>query len=193
MVEHKNEYTTVLYILIVLAALAVVAIAQEKNAVVRLDPALDAIVEPDSRVEKIADGFKFTEGPAWVRSGGYLVFSDIPENKIYRWNPKDGTTSVLLEHVGFTGTDATGIGKEQSNGFETVLLIGSNGITIDLQDRLVYVAMGDRQIVRLEKDGSRTVLASQYQGKRLNSGNDLVYKSDGSLYFTDPPACAGGI
>ena len=84
MVEHKNEYTTVLYILIVLAALAVAAIAQEKNAVVRLDPTLDAIVAPDSRVEKIADGFKFTEGPVWVRGGGYLVFSDIPENKIYR-------------------------------------------------------------------------------------------------------------
>jgi gluconolactonase len=144
--------------------------------VVRLDPALSAIVPSDARVEKIAGGLGFVEGPAWVRSGnpGYLLFSDIPANAIKKWTP-DGKVSVFLEKSGFTGTSS-----------ETTMN-GSNGIVLDKEGRVVYCQHGNGAVERLEKDGKRTVLANKYEGKRLNSPNDLVYKSDGSLYFTDPP------
>ena len=160
----------------------------ENNGVVRLDPALDELVSPDAKVEKVIDGFLFTEGPVWVQKGRYLLFSDIPANVINKWNEVDSKVSILLAHSGFTGSDATGIGKQQTNGHNTFFNIGSNGITLDRQGRVVFSAMGDREIVRMEKDGSRTVLASRYEGKRLNSTNDLVYKRDGTLYFTDPPS-----
>jgi gluconolactonase len=155
---------------------------------IRLDSALDDIVPPGAKVEKLAGDFGFLEGPVWIRKGGYLVFSDIPGNVIHKWNPTDGKVSTLLKPSGFTGSDATGVGRQSTNGTTTFYNIGSNGIAMDPQGRLVFVAMGDRQIVRLEQDGRRTVLASHYEDKRLNSGNDLVYKSNGSLYFTDPPS-----
>jgi gluconolactonase len=163
--------------------------AQNYGEVLRVDPAADAIVPADAVVEKVGDGFGFLEGPIWVhaKGQGYLLFSDIPANVIRKWDPKNGF-SVFLEKSGFTGTDASEVGGQSNNGFEMVNLIGSNGITIDRQGRIVYCAHGDRQVVRLEKNGKRTVLATRYEGKRLNSPNDLVFKSDGSLYFTDPPA-----
>jgi gluconolactonase len=164
------------------------AIRAENNGVVRLDPALDELISPDAKVEKVADGFLFTEGPVWVQKGAYLLFSDIPANVINKWNEGDGKVSIVLAHSGFTGSDPTGIGKQQTNGHDTFFNIGSNGITLDRHGRVVFSVMGDRQIVRLEKDGRRTVLASRYEGKRLNSTNDLVYKRDGTLYFTDPPS-----
>ena len=176
----------------VLATLSPAAQAQDESPVIRLDAALDAIVPSGAKVEKLAGGFGFLEGPAWVRKGGtgggYLIFSDIPANVIHKWDPADGKVSVLVERSGFTGSDPTGIGRQQTNGQDVFFNIGSNGITLDPQGRLVVSAMGDRQIARLEQDGRRTVLASRYEGKRLNSTNDLVYKSNGSLYFTDPPS-----
>lgn len=178
--------------LLVLAAVTTAVWAQDKSAVVRLDPALDEIVQSDAKVEKLADGFRFTEGPVWISKGRYLLFSDIPDNVIYKWNSADGKISVVLKPSGFTGPDATGLGREASNGFETFYNIGSNGITLDKQGSVVFCAMGDRQIVRWEADGRRTVLASHYEGKRLNSTNDLVYRSDGTLYFTDPPSALRG-
>ena len=185
----------IIFLSIILSTWATVlaaAQAQEKSPVVRLDAALDDIVPPDVKVEKLADGFRFTEGPVWVRKGGYLLFSDIPGNVIHKWNAADGKVSIFLDKSGFTGTDPTGVGREVTEGPEVFYNIGSNGITLDRQGRVVYNAMGDRQIVRLEEDGRRTVLASHYEGKRLNSTNDLVYKSDGSLYFTDPPSALRG-
>lgn len=170
------------------AALSPVAEAQDKSPVIRLDAALDAIVPADAKVEKLAGGYRFLEGPVWNRQGGYLVFSDIPANVIHKWDPADGKVSLLVERSGFTGSDPTGLGREHIEGQEVYYNFGSNGITMDPQGRLVVSAMGDRQIARLEQDGRRTVLASHYQGKRLNSTNDLVYKSNGSLYFTDPPS-----
>jgi gluconolactonase len=163
--------------------------AQNYGAVVRVDPAADAIIPQDARVEKLAGDFQFVEGPIWVHSKGqgYLLFSDIPANVIRKWDPKDGV-SVFLDKSGFTGADASNVGGQTNNGFGLVNLIGSNGITLDKQGRLVFCQHGDRQISRLEKNGKRTVLASRYEGKRLNSPNDLVFKSDGSLYFTDPTA-----
>ncbi len=182
----------------VTATLLPAAQMQEESPVIRLDAALDAIVPSGAKVEKLAGGFGFLEGPVWVREAGrergeegekgHLVFSDIPRNVIHKWDPAGGKVSILVERSGFTGSDPTGVGRQQTNGEEVFYNLGSNGIAMDLQGRLVVSAMGDRQIVRLEQDGQRTVLASHYQGKRLNSTNDLVYKSNGSLYFTDPPS-----
>ena len=175
------------------ATLPPIAEAQEESPVIRLDSALDNIVPSGAKVEKLAGGFGFLEGPVWVPKGGgegegYLVFSDIPGNVIHKWDPASGKVSVLVERSGFTGSDPTGVGRQQTNGVDVFYNLGSNGIAMDPQGRLVVSAMGDRQIVRLEEDGRRTVLASHYQGKRLNSTNDLVYKSNSSLYFTDPPS-----
>ena len=174
--------------LFTLATLSFIALAQEKSPVVRLDMALDAIVSPDAKVEKVAGNFGFTEGPVWDRKGGYLLFSDIPANVIDKWDPKAGKVSVFLDKSGFTGADPTGVGGEQRNERGVFYLIGSNGVTLDPQGRVTFNAMGDRQVVRVEKDGRRTVLASKYEGRQLNSTNDLVFKRNGSLYFTDPPS-----
>jgi len=162
--------------------------AQDWNFIVRLNPALDEIVPADAKVEKLADSFGFLEGPVWVRKGGYLLFSDIPANVIYKWSPDAGKVSIFLPYSGFTGADDTNVGMQLNNGRAMVTLLGSNAVTVDPQGRIVYCAHGDHQVVRLEADGRRTVLASEFEGKRLNSPNDLVYKSDGSLYFTDPIA-----
>ena len=163
--------------------------SQNFGEIVRVDPAADTIVPADAKVEKLAGDLGFLEGPIWVHSKGqgYLLFSDIPANVIRKWDPKGGV-SVFLEKSGFTGADASNVGGQTNNGFGMVTLIGSNGITLDKQGRIVFCQHGDRQISRLEKNGKRTVLASRYEGKRLNSPNDLVFKSDGSLYFTDPTA-----
>ena len=170
---------------LLLAALHVQA--QGANGVVRLDPALDQIISSDTKVEKLAGSFGFVEGPVWVRQGGYLLFSDIPSNAINKWTP-DGKVAVFLKPSGFTGSDASDVGSQNNNGQAVVTLLGSNGVTLDRQGRVVFCAHGDRDVVRIEKDGKRTVLADRFEGKRLNSPNDLVFKSDGALYFTDPSA-----
>ncbi len=161
--------------------------AQGANEVVRLDPALDEIISVDTKVEKLAGDFGFVEGPVWVRQGGYLLFSDIPANAINKWT-SDGKVSVFLKPSGFTGSDPSDVESQNNNGQAVVTLIGSNGVTLDRQRRVVFCTHGDRDVVRIEKDGKRTVLADRFEGKRLNSPNDLVFKSDGALYFTDPTA-----
>jgi len=143
--------------------------------IVRLDPRFDKIVPQDAVLEKVADGFAWAEGPVWNRAGGFLLFSDVPNNSIIKWKTGEGA-SVFLKPSGYTGT-------EQFTGREP----GSNGLTFDSEGRLVFCQHGDRRISRLEKDGSKTILVDNYQGKRLNSPNDLVFKSNGDLYFTDPP------
>jgi len=143
--------------------------------VIRKDPAINAIVGPNPKIFKLAEGFKFIEGPVWVRDGGYLLFSDPNENKIYKWTP-EGQLTVFREKSGYAGADIAEYGQP-----------GSNGLTLDREGRLTINEHGNRRVIRLEKDGHLTVLAERYEGKRLNSPNDLVYKSDGALYFTDPP------
>jgi gluconolactonase len=186
---RKSVVLKSLYLVVFAASLPIRCLGQASDAksLVRLDPALDQLVAADAKVEKIASGLKFAEGPVWVRKPGYLLFSDIPANVIDKWTP-DGKVSPVVNPSGFTGTDDSMAGVPITNGFETVFLIGSNGVTLDKQGRIVFAAHGDRGIVRIEKDGKRTVLADHYEGKRLNSPNDLVYRSDGTLYFTDPPA-----
>ena len=147
---------------------------ERAGEIVRLDSTVNRIVPLDAKVEKIAGGFQFTEGPVW-HPEGYLVFSDPNANTIYRWTT-DGQVSVYRPKSGYAGVD---IGEYHQP--------GSNGLTLDADGRLSINEHGRRRVVRLEKNGVITVLADRYQGKRLNSPNDLVYKSDGSLYFTDPP------
>jgi len=183
----KTAMKTCLAVTVVL--LSTSASGQENRSVIRLDPALDVIVAADAKVERVATGFGFSEGPVWIRKGGFLIFSDIPANVINRVDPASGKVSVFLDKTGFTGTDASDVGGEQTNARgERIYLIGSNGVTVDPQGRVAFNAMGDRQVVRIEADGRRTVLASHFDGKRLNSTNDLVFKRNGSLYFTDPPS-----
>lgn len=137
-------------------------------------PELDALLPANARIEVIASGFEWTEGPVWIKEdGGYLLFSDIPRNSIYRWKEKEGV-SLWMKPSGYTGVADYGLEP------------GSNGLTLDSEGRLVLCEHGDRRIARLEKGGGKRTLVDNYQGKRLNSPNDLVYKSDGVLYFTDP-------
>ncbi|MDE0831304.1 MAG: SMP-30/gluconolactonase/LRE family protein [Vicinamibacterales bacterium] len=139
----------------------------------RVDPRLDALIPDGAVVEKLADGFAFIEGPVWDRPNARLLFSDVRGNEIYQWSEADGV-STFIDPV-FEG-DRTG---KRS--------ISSNGLTLDAEGRLVICEHGNRRISRVEADGSRTVVVESYEGGQLNSPNDAVYGSDGSLYFTDPP------
>ena len=154
--------------------------------VVRLDPALDEIVADDAKLETLGDHFGLTEGPVWVNdaSGGYLLFSDCAANVIYKWS-QNAPLSVYLEKSGYTGTDVSNVGDQTVAGRLAILLIGSNGLALDSDGRVIITAMTDRNVTRLEKDGSRTVLADRYDGRRFSGPNDLAIKSDGSVYFTD--------
>lgn len=154
----------------------IVVTPQEVNVEVsRLDPTMDGIVGPNPKIFKLAEGFKFIEGPIWVRDGGYLLFSDPNANTIYKYT-KDGHLSVFKEKSGYDGADIAEYTQP-----------GSNGLTLDSKGRLTINEHGNRRVTRLENDGRTTILADRYEGNRLNSPNDLVYKSDGALYFTDPP------
>ena len=150
-----------------------------KAEITRRDPALDDIVPTGAQIERLASGFLFTEGPVWVprtaTTDGYLLFSDPNANTIYRWS-SDGQVTVFRTKSGYTGVDIGEYGQP-----------GSNGLTLDREGRLTINEHGNRRVTRLEKTGALTVLADRYQGRRLNSPNDLVYRSDGALYFTDPP------
>ena len=152
--------------------------ANERSAgsVLRLTPEFDELVSADAVIEELATGFGFTEGPHWIEYhglyGGAVLFSDIPGNQILLWS-SDHSMSSFLTPV-FEG--------ETDGGF-----VGSNGITTDAEGRVVFTEHGNRRISRIEPDGSRVVVVDSYQGKRLNSPNDLVFHSNGSLYFTDPP------
>jgi gluconolactonase len=152
----------------------------------KLDGGLDAIVEVDAPLELLGDRFALTEGPVWMpdAGGGYLLFSDNAANVIYRWE-QGKPLSVFLERSGYTGRDVSTVGAQTVAGRVPILLIGSNGLALDPQRRLVVTAMNDRTVFRLEKDGTRTILADRYEGKRFNGPNDLVVKSNGSVYFTD--------
>lgn len=141
----------------------------------RLHPRFDALVPRNAMLEKVVDDHGWVEGPVWVRDGGYLLFSDVVRNTIYRWQEGQGER-VFLRPSGYTGQDPF-TGPEP----------GSNGLALDGAGRLVFCRHGDRSIARREPDGRITVLADRYQGKRLNSPNDLVFRSNGDLYFTDPP------
>ena len=143
----------------------------------RLDAAAaDRIIPKGATLEKVATGFTWVEGPVWVK--GHLFFADITSNTIREWTPGAGV-KIFAQPSGYLGAEAYG-GPEP----------GSNGMTLDVRGRLTVAGHAQRDVYRFESidpKGAATILADEYNGKRLNSPNDLVYKSDGSLYFTDPP------
>jgi gluconolactonase len=140
-----------------------------------LDKRFDALIAPDTKIDKIADDLKWSEGPLWDAKSSSLLFSDIPNNVVMRWNADKGV-SRFLERSGYTGA-APFTGREP----------GSNGLTFDPQGRLTLCQHGDRRISRREADGTMVPVAVGYEGKKLNSPNDLVFDDQGALYFTDPP------
>ena len=147
---------------VLLVAFSMSLSAENEGSTAEKSPRFRNLVPADAKIEKLAGGFHFTEGPVWHKDG-FLLFSDIPANAIVKWQP-DGKGSTYREVSG-----------------------NSNGLTFDREGRLIACEHGNRRVTREEKDGKIAVLASHYQGKRLNSPNDVVVKSDGSIYFTDPP------
>ena len=140
----------------------------------RLDSGLDAVLGADAKLEILVKGLDWAEGPVWSKGEKALLWSDVPQNTIYRWSEKEGV-SVYLKPSGYWGKTPRG-GEP-----------GSNGLTFDHQGRLVMCQHGERRVARLEKDGSIATIVDRFEGKRFNSPNDLVYDSVGDLYFTDPP------
>ena len=139
----------------------------------KMDDRMDALIDPDAAIEVIASGFVWTEGPAWNKQGSYLVFSDIPRNVVMKWSETEGL-SVFMKPSGYTGIED--YGREP----------GSNGLLFDSQGRLTLCEHGDRRVSVLTEGGGKLTLADNYRGKRFNSPNDLVYATNGNLYFTDP-------
>jgi gluconolactonase len=183
---------------IVLIASITHGLAQAQNppanpVIVKKDPALDALIAPDAKLEKIAGGFGFTEGALWVPKGegGYLLFADMPANVIYQRTP-DGQVSIYLDKCGYQQPDIWRVGFIQTNGkkredpaFEEFPMIGCNGLTLDRQGRLVIATWAGRSIDRIEHNGKRTMLADRWDGKRFGGTNDVIVKKDGTIYFTD--------
>lgn len=153
--------------------------AEEKPAapvrsIERKDPKFDALIAPDAKVEELAGGFKWSEGPVWDKKHAQVLFCDIPNNMIYKWSEKEGLKE-FLKPSGYTGS-------EPFTGSEP----GSNGLAFHKDGHLVLCQHGDRRVSKLV-DGKFVTLADKFEGKRLNSPNDLVYHTNGDLYFTDPP------
>jgi gluconolactonase len=156
-------------------------------AIERADPALDAVIAPDAQLKLLGDRFGITEGPVWAPQGssGYLLVSDLTANVIYRIDP-NGTISVFLDKAGYSGSEIDEAGIQTRSGRMAVLLIGPSCTALDAEGRLLWCADNDGAIMRLEKDGRRTVLADKFEGKRFNGPNDLVLTRDGAIFFTDP-------
>jgi gluconolactonase len=150
------------------------AAAAATGPIVRLDPALDDLIAPDATLEKLAGDFKpALEGGVWVRKGNYLLFSSKGERRIDKWTPAGGVSLFL---------DLNAVAKVDDPDVNL-----SSGTTLDREGRLVYCSQGERAIIRVDGDGHRSVVVDAFEGNRLGSPNDLVYRSDGTLYFTDNP------
>ena len=148
------------------------------DSIERIDPEINAIISPDAMIEVLAEGFEWSEGPLWLPDKNQLLFSDIPNNAVFQWDENHGA-KICIQPSGYTGEDQRG-GEA-----------GSNGLLLDQQQRLVLCMHGDRRVARYTGDFDSNhrfeTIVDSYNGKRLNSPNDAVYKSTGELYFTDPP------
>jgi gluconolactonase len=144
------------------------------GAIVRYDECMNELIALDAEIEVLASGFAWSEGPLWIEDGDYLLFSDIPRNAVMKWQEGTGI-SLFMKPSGYTGV--ADYGRES----------GSNGLALDQQARIIFCEHGDRRVSRLEEGGGKRTLVDSYKGRRLNSPNDAVVKSDGSIYFTDPP------
>mgnify|MGYP001299425591 FL=1 len=166
----------------ILCLLSIVGCSQDEAAeseiidnagtIERLDPRLDALIPLDANVQKLASGFTFTEGPVWDKRSDVLYFSDVRDNTIYSWSEDEGV-NVFIQPVFAEETDHPSV--------------GSNGLTLDREGRLILMEHGYRRVSRLEANGERTTLIDNYRGNRLNSPNDVAWHTNGWLYFTDPP------
>jgi gluconolactonase len=155
-------------------------------AITRIDPGLDAVVAPNAALDLIASGFGLNEGPVWVREGdsGYLLVSGLLDNVIYKI-AANKQVSVFLEKAGYTGTDVDHVGAQTRSGRSHVLLIGPSCASLDSVGRLIWCADNDRALMRLEKDGTRTVLSAGADGKRFSGPNDIAVTRDDAVYLTD--------
>jgi gluconolactonase len=161
--------------------------AAQPFAITRLDPALDAVVAPNAKLEELASGFGLNEGPVWVREGrsGYLLVGGLLDNVIYKIDA-DKNVSVFMEKAGYTGTDVNHTGAQTRSGRSHVLLIGPSCASLDSQGRLIWCADNDRTVNRLEKDGTHTVLSrGAPDGKRFSGPNDIYVTSQDGVYLTD--------
>jgi len=167
---------SVLVLLFGCSALALAQTPATIGRIERLDPELDKLVPADAKIEVLAGGFTWTEGPVWVddEAGGHLLFSDIPRNSIFRWSEARGI-DLFMNPSGYTGVSYYGLEP------------GSNGLALDAQGRLTACEHGDRRVSVLTRGGGKRTLVDNYQGRRLNSPNDLVFDTAGSIFFTDPP------
>lgn len=156
--------------------------------IVKADPALDMLIAPDAKLRTVASGFGFADGPVWVRgqagAPGYLLISSIIGNIVYKVTP-EGQVSSFLDKAGYSGSDFLHDGKLAFFAHIHMILIGPNCTGIDGQGRLIWCAGQDRAVKRLEKDGARTVLADNFEGKRFNGPNDVAIAANGAIYFTD--------
>lgn len=160
--------------------------AAKPFSIARLDPALDALVAPNAKAELLASGFGLNEGPVWVREGrsGYLLVGGLLDNVIYKI-AADKKVSIFLDKAGYSGTDVDHTGTQTRSGRSHVLLIGPSCASLDSQGRLIWCADNDRTLMRLEKDGARTVLSAGLNGKRFSGPNDIVVTSQDAVYLTD--------
>ena len=172
---HRCLFLTLIALTTVPCVLAQSPRMLPEGRLVAEDSRFFAFVAEDAGLEILAEGFDWTEGPVWRADSTYLLFSDIPPNSIYRWKEGEGL-SLFLRPAGHN--------RDEPPGHE----VGTNGLFIDADGRLVMADHGDRQISRLnESNFTKETVVGAYDGKRLNSPNDLVYAQNGNLYFTDPP------
>lgn len=155
---------------------------QTVGRITAYDTSFDALVARDARIERIAEGFQWAEGPLWMRDGGYLLFNDVPGNTMHRWSVRDGA-SVFLQPSGYAGSDLSGLREA-----------GANGMDVEPAGTVLLADSGSRLVARLDPaTKQRTTLAATHRGKRFNSPNDVVRRSDGAVFFTDPPYGLKGI
>ena len=163
---------------VILILINLPAISQDKfiGSVERLSPEIDNLIEKSAKIEILADGFEWSEGPVWSSQLNSVLFSDVPENVIYSWNEDKGL-GTFTRPIGYSGK------------VPNLKKAGTNGLTIDADGNLIISMHGDRKITRLEKlnMNRKVTLVNSFDGNLLNSPNDLVYDSKGNLYFTDPP------
>lgn len=189
----RKSLTAFVFCLGTLACIEAHAQQAPASPVVKLNAALDALVSPDAKLELVRGGFGFTEGIVWVPQGtGHLLLSDMPANVIFKLSPDGKEQSLYLDRSGYTGYDIWRVGFIQNNGkdksdprYEEFPMIGSNGLALDREGRLLIATWAGRSIDRIERDGKRVTLADRYDGKRFGGTNDLVVKRDGAIYFTD--------
>jgi gluconolactonase len=155
-------------------------------SITRSDPALDRIIAPDAKLMELARGFGLTEGGLWVAEGksGYWIFTGLLDNVLYKVTPQK-QVSVFMEKAGYTGNDPEHVGTQTRSGRSHVLLIGPSCTGMDHQGRLIWCADNDRQVMRLEKDGTHTVLSSGMNGQKFSGPNDIAIAADDAVYLTD--------